>query len=83
MLEFSPNKRISAEEALEDSYFDDVRLEEQEEFDILNVDMSFIDKYQENEVPQSEIKKMIIEMIQKLSQNVDDDVQQFVDLEYE
>jgi len=28
MLEFNPNERISAEEALMDSYFDDIRLEE-------------------------------------------------------
>jgi len=26
MLEFNPNKRISAEEALKDSYFNDVRI---------------------------------------------------------
>jgi len=28
MLEFSPNKRISAEEAIKDPYFDEIRLEE-------------------------------------------------------
>ena len=28
MLEFNPERRISAEEALKDSYFDEIRLEE-------------------------------------------------------
>jgi len=28
MLEFNPNKRISAEEALKNDYFDEVRLED-------------------------------------------------------
>jgi serine/threonine protein kinase len=28
MLKFSPNERISAEEALKDPYFDDIRLED-------------------------------------------------------
>ena len=45
MLEFNPNKRISAEEALQDEYFDDVRLEEQEEFSPIEIDLTFIDKY--------------------------------------
>jgi serine/threonine protein kinase len=30
MLEFNPDKRISAEEAIQDSYFDEIRLEDQE-----------------------------------------------------
>ena len=32
MLEFSPMKRISAEEAIKDKYFDEVRISEQEVF---------------------------------------------------
>ena len=32
MLEFSPMKRVTAEEALKDSYFDEIRLPEQEMF---------------------------------------------------
>ena len=47
MLKFSPNDRISAEEALKDPYFDDIRLEDQEEFDACDIDLSFIDKDEE------------------------------------
>ena len=43
MLKFSPNERITAEEALKDSYFDDIRLEDQEEFEPCNIDLSFIE----------------------------------------
>lgn len=31
MIAFDPEQRISAEDALKDSYFDDIRLEDQEE----------------------------------------------------
>lgn len=47
MLKFSPNERISAEEALKDTYFDDIRLEDQEEFKTCEIDLSFIDKDEE------------------------------------
>lgn len=43
MLKFDPNERISAEEALKDSYFDDIRLEDQEEFEPCNIDLSTIE----------------------------------------
>ncbi len=33
MIEFNPNKRPTAEEALADPYFDDIRLPEQEKFE--------------------------------------------------
>ena len=39
MLEFNPLKRITAEEAIKDEYFDDVRLPEQEEFTIPSIDI--------------------------------------------
>ena len=45
MLEFNPENRISAEEAIKDDYFDEVRLPEQEEFKKVDIDLSFIDKY--------------------------------------
>jgi hypothetical protein len=32
MLEFNPIRRITAEDAIKDSYFDDIRLPEQEIF---------------------------------------------------
>jgi serine/threonine protein kinase len=35
MLEFNPAKRITAQEAIENSYFDDIRLPEQEQTDVL------------------------------------------------
>ena len=41
MLMFNPNERISAEEALKDPYFDDIRLEDQEEFTPCNIDLSW------------------------------------------
>ena len=50
MLEFNPDKRISAEEALSDPYFDEIRLEEQEEFDPCEIDLTFIDKFHEGEL---------------------------------
>lgn len=50
MIEFSPNTRISAEDAIKDEYFDDIRLEEQEEFEPFEIDLSFIDKYQEGQL---------------------------------
>lgn len=63
MLEFNPNKRISAQEALSDSYFDEIRIEEQEEFEICDIDLTFIDKYQEGELSLPDLKKMIIEKV--------------------
>ena len=48
MLEFSPNKRISAEDALKAAYFDDIRLEDQETFSPLDLDLSSIENIQED-----------------------------------
>ena len=39
MLEFNPEKRISAEEALKDSYFDEVRIKAQEEFEVCDINL--------------------------------------------
>lgn len=41
MLEFNPNKRISAEEALKNPYFDEVRIPEQETFVPCEIDLHF------------------------------------------
>lgn len=43
MLEFNPNKRINASEAITDSYFDDIRLPEQEKFEPPSIDLSIDD----------------------------------------
>ena len=44
MLEFNPNKRISAEEALRNPYFDEVRIPEQETLEVLSIDLTFDDE---------------------------------------
>jgi serine/threonine protein kinase len=43
MLEFNPNKRITAEQAIMDPYFDDIRIEEQEHYPPPNIDLSIDD----------------------------------------
>ena len=59
MLEFNPDKRITAEEALKDEYFDDVRILEQEEFEVCQVDL----KFDEEEFSEEEMRKLVIEEI--------------------
>ena len=44
MLEFNPNKRTSAAEALLNPYFDEVRIPEQETFEPLTIDLTFDDE---------------------------------------
>ena len=56
MLEFNPQKRISAEEAIRDKYFDDVRIAQQEENDACDIDLHFDDVELSNE----EIRELII-----------------------
>lgn len=72
MLEFNPNTRISAQEALSDPYFDEIRLEDQEEFDVCQIDLSFIDKA--GELSQQALRQMIIDKILDLSKHFDQDV---------
>ncbi len=43
MLEFHPNKRISAAEAIKDPYFDDIRIEEQEHIEPPEITLEFDD----------------------------------------
>jgi len=43
MLEFNPDKRITADEILSNSYFDDIRILEQEEFEICDINLKFDD----------------------------------------
>ena len=71
MLEFNPNKRPTAQEALEDPYFDDIRLPEQERFDTPIINLP-VDDEGRSDLPIAELKRMIIDEINKLdSDNFD------------
>ena len=66
MLEFSPVKRIAAEYAIKDSYFDDIRLPEQEVFitgDEANCDIDL--QFDDEELPLEELRRLIIEEIER------------------
>ena len=52
MLEFNPSRRIPAENALKDPYFDEVRILEQENFQPNEIDLKFDD----DELSQDEVK---------------------------
>lgn len=65
MLEFNPGKRPTAEEALQDPYFDDIRLPEQERFEVAEIHMPVDDEGCSN-MPMNELKRMVIEEITKL-----------------
>jgi len=64
MLEFNPNKRPSAQEALEDPYFDDIRLPEQERFETPVINLP-VDDEGKNDLSIEELKRMIVEEINK------------------
>ena len=64
MLEFNPGKRIPAEEALRNPYFDDIRIPEQETFEPLDIDLTFDDV----ELSVEEVKQLVIEEIKKCSE---------------
>lgn len=66
MLEFNPNKRPSAQEALEDPYFDDIRLPEQEKFETPLINLAFDDEGR-SDLPMEELRAMITEQITKLN----------------
>lgn len=65
MLCFNPSDRISAREAIDDEYFDEVRLDEQEQFEKCDIDLSFIDKYPEGELSDDHLRELIIQIITK------------------
>ena len=72
MLEFSPMKRISAEDALKDPYFDEIRLPEQEKFNEseaaeCDVDLQFED---DQEVSMDFLRKLILEEISKCKHTI-------------
>ena len=73
MLKFNPNERISAEEALKDQYFDDIRLEDQEIFEACNIDLSFIEA-----VTEDELREMITTTLGDLSKNLEQDVIKYI-----
>ena len=66
MLEFNPNKRPTAQEALEDPYFDDIRLPEQEKFDVPLINLP-VDDEGKNDLSIEELKRMVVDEISKLS----------------
>jgi hypothetical protein len=49
MLNFNPNLRISAEEALKDPYFDDIRILEQEDLLPEEINLPFDNREMEEE----------------------------------
>ena len=66
MLEFDPNQRITAEQALQNSYFDEIRLPHQENIAPAEIDMT-IDDLQNESITIEELKKIVVEVIQKHS----------------
>ncbi len=66
-------KRISAEDALKDPYFDEIRLPEQEQFNEseaaeCDIDLQFEDD--QEEVPMDVLRKMILEEIAKCKHTI-------------
>ena len=66
MLEFNPNKRITAEEAIADPYFDDIRLPEQETFDVPEICLPMDDENEED-LDLDQVKEHIIKEILALT----------------
>ena len=73
MIDFNPNKRPTAEEALEDPYFDDIRLPEQEKFETPLIQLP-VDDEGRSDLPMEDLRRMIFDEINKLnSDNFDFD----------
>lgn len=66
MLEFNPNKRITAAEAIADAYFDDIRLPEQEKFEPPQIDLS-IDDLGNETLSIEELKKLVFEALKDIT----------------
>ena len=66
MLEFNPNNRITAEEAIKDEYFDDIRLPEQEMYPPPRIDLSIDDDGKED-LSLEELRKEVVSTINELS----------------
>jgi serine/threonine protein kinase len=66
MLEFNPNKRITAEQAIKDSYFDDIRLAEQECLPPPLIDLS-VDDLENESLSIEDLRRLAIEAIKDMS----------------
>ena len=66
MLEFNPNKRITAEQAIKDPYFDDIRLPEQECLPPPQIDLS-VDDLDNESLSLEDLKKLAVEAIEQIS----------------
>ena len=66
MIAFNPNKRPSAQEALLDPYFDDVRLPNQEIVETPQIKLPVDDEGQ-NDLSMEDLKRIIFYEINKLS----------------
>ena len=65
MLEFNPAKRVQAEAALKDPYFDEVRIQEQEEFEATNIDLTFDDE----DLSVEQVRQLVIEEIKRCTED--------------
>lgn len=66
MLRFNPNERISAEEAIKDAYFDDIRLPEQEtSADLEPINLEF-DQADSEALSLEALKELIIKEISQV-----------------
>lgn len=66
MLEFDPRKRITAAEAIKDSYFDDIRLPDQEVAETNEINLEFDEVGMEN-IPMEELRRLILMEMRMLS----------------
>lgn len=66
MLEFDPRKRISAEEAIKDSYFDEIRLPDQEVQQSNEINLEF-DEVGMEDLSMEELRKLIVKAMKELS----------------
>lgn len=66
MIDFNPSKRPTALEALQNPYFDDVRMPEQERFESKLINLP-VDEEGRSDLPMDELKRMVLEEIGKLN----------------
>lgn len=66
MLSFNPSMRPTAQQALEDPYFDDIRLPEQERFETALITLP-VDDEGKGDLPMEELKRLLIEEISLLN----------------